>query len=324
MFQDLSSINNAGRSGDFVRARSLALNATQSYPNNAQAWYYLAQADGQLGNVKEATTSLARADQLDPTHSFVGNVNSYNALRAKLATVNQAVIVHDQNDYSVSHPGEGSHPFVWGFFILAFALVAAYVIKRLIDNGAAARAAEEALEEARRIKARADAKLDTYGTTHSTGYTPRTVHAVRPASVTPAYHSPSPSYNSAPAQQAGSTTIINNGNSSDGLLTGLLVGEALAGGHNHDTYVEHDVEVVHDEPVYTSGRSSGWDSGSSSSSSSSSGGWDSGSSSSSSSSSSSGWDSGSSSSSYDSGSSSSWDSGSSSSDFSSSSDSSGW
>jgi hypothetical protein len=308
MFQDLSSINNAGRAGDFVRARNLALDATQSYPNNAQAWYYLAQADGQLGNVKEATTSLARADQLDPTHSFVGNVNSYNALRAKLATVNQAVIVHDQNDYSVSHPGEGSHPFFWGFIIVVFALGLAYVIKRLIDNGAASKAAAAAEAEARALKARADAKLDSFGTRnvavrYSSG---GSVSTPRPASVAPVYHSGG---YSVPPTQAGSTTIINNGSNSDGLVTGMLLGEVIADSGRRDTYVEHDVEVVHDRGYDSGSSSSGspnWDSGSYSSPtpSPSSSSWDSGSSSSSS------WDSGSSSSSWDSGSSS-FDSGSS-------------
>jgi hypothetical protein len=305
---------------DWDGARHVALALTQQNPNDATAWYFLAQADNKLGNIGEATTSLARADQLDPIHSYVGNPAAYNELRAKLATVNQAVLVKQADDYSVSHPGEGSHPYVWGFVVLVFALVLAYVVKRLIDNGAAKRAAEEALEEARRVKAHADAKLDSYGThsVRATGF----VRPTRPPSVTPAYHTPSPAYGSQPAAASGGTTIINNGGSnSDGLLTGLLVGEALSS-HNNG-YVEHDVEVIHerDEPSYSS--SSNWDSGSSRSSSSDfdtgssysspspSPSWDSGSSSSSSyDSGSSSWDSGSSSS-FDSGSSSSFDSGSS-------------
>jgi tetratricopeptide (TPR) repeat protein len=335
MFQDLSPINNAGRAGDFDRARSLALDATKSYPNNAQAWYYLSQADAHLGNIQEATQALARADQLDPTHQFVGNMNAYNALRSKLATVNQTVLVNTKDDYSVTHPGEGSHPFLVGGIILVFVLALAYIIKRLVDNGAAKKLAAEAVREAYSAKNRVDTKLDSYGTRAAAPNPVRATGFQRPApsqpyiparpSVTPpAYAAPTP---------ASSTTIINNGSSNDGLVTGLLVGEMLSNNNRHDTYVEHDVEVIHERDPNTgwnpsqsaswnsgSSRSSSYDNGSSSydSGKSSSSSWDSSPSPSPS------WDSGSSSSSsWDSGSSSSWDSGSSS-DFSSSSDSSGW
>ena len=111
------------------------------------------------------------------------------------------------------------------------------------------------------------------------------------------------------------TTVVNN--SSNDMLTGIMVGSMLSGSH-HDTTRVVEREVIRevpapsrssrdsswdDIPSTSSSRSSSWDDTPSRSSSSSSS-WDSGSSSSSSSSS---WDSGSSSSSSDSGSSSSWD-----------------
>jgi uncharacterized membrane protein YgcG len=113
-------------------------------------------------------------------------------------------------------------------------------------------------------------------------------------------------------QPAPTTTVVNN--SSNDMLTGVLIGNMLSGSHHHDTertVVRETVREVpapsrdsswDDTPSRSSSRSSSWDDDSSSSSSSSSrSSW----SDSSSSSSSSSWDSGSSSS--DSSSSSSWD-----------------
>jgi cytochrome c-type biogenesis protein CcmH/NrfG len=102
------------------------------------------------------------------------------------------------------------------------------------------------------------------------------------------------------------TTVVNN--SSNDMLTGVLIGNMMSGSH-HDTTRIVEREVVRETPSYTPSptqsvretKSSSWDDDSSSSSSKSSSSWFSSSDSSSSSS----WDSGSSSS--DSGSSSSWD-----------------
>jgi len=93
-----------------------------------------------------------------------------------------------------------------------------------------------------------------------------------------------------------STTVVNN--SSNDMLTGVLIGNMLSGSHHHDTERTVVRETVREVPAPS--RSSSWDDTPSTSKSSS---W----SSSSDSSSSSSWDSGSSSSSSDSSSSSSWD-----------------
>jgi hypothetical protein len=334
MYVTYNDVTNAASAEQWDKARDLALSLTKDHPNDAKSWYYLAQSDVHLGNLQEASTALHRADQLDPLHTFVGNQNSYNELRAKLAVTDATVMVKTDNDYSVSHPGEGSHPFVWGFFVLVFALFAAYVITRLIKNGAAKKATLAAEALAANAKNRVDSKLDSYGSSNRTqfaGYGNGSGRQYRDAPVsTPPRSSYTPPASVSPAAPQASTTVINNGN--DGLLTGLLVGSMLSDhGHDHNTttIIERDAPSRSNDDFDTGSShkssSSSWDSGSSSrdddsDKSSSSSSWDSGSSSSSSSSSwdsgsssSSSWDSGSSSSSYDSGSS--FDSGSSSSDW---------
>jgi hypothetical protein len=323
-----NDVTAAAHAEQWDHARDLALSMTKDNPNDAKSWYYLAQTDVHLGNLVEAKEAVDRADKIDPLHTYVGNMNAYTTLRAKLAVTDQTVMVKTQNDYSVTHPGEGSHPYAVGFFVLAFALIAAYVINRLIKNGAAKRAAEAAAEEARVLKQRADAKLDSYGSTQLRGYhsSHNAERAAAEVRSTPARVVPQPvvrpaTYASAPAAPAPASTVVVNNNSGSDLATGVILGSMLSD-HHHDTTVVVERESAPSRSSYDDApsRSSSFDSGSSSSYSSRS---DDSDYSSSSSSSSSGWDSGSSSSSYDSGSSSSWDSGSSSS-FDSGSSSSDW
>lgn len=321
-------------------ARADLLQVTQQHPNSAKGWYYLAQVDQHLGNIGEATMALNRADQIDPTHSYVGNVALYNQLRAQLATSNQTVLVNTQTDYSVTHPGEGSHPYAWGFVVLVLAAAVAYVISRMIKNGGIKKAALLAESEARNAKGKLDAKLDSFAAPLpqvNVTKSARSEHAaaVRQASTTtasraaavratPARKVPKPYV---PAPHRDSTVVNNYGSNNDGLLTGVVLGSLLSD-HGHDRVVEATPTPSFDSgsrstPSFDSSNkdddSSSFDSGSRSS------GFDFGSSSfdSGSSSSSSSWDSGSSSS-FDSGSSSSFDSGSSSFDSGSSSSSDGW
>lgn len=274
----------------------------KNHPQSAKAFYAMAQAQAGLGNLDKAQKALNIATGLNPTLDF--------APASSVASLKQAITPQVAKIESI----EESHT-VRNTILIIFVIGMGFVVYSVYRRNKEAEEAmlkkqqehEEAMEQVRARMA-ADREKDRKAASEfASSYTPRPAYqgAQRTVNTTPPAQ---------PAQPAPTTTVINNttSNSSNDLLTGVLIGNMLSDHHSHDTtrvvererVIEREVpsksSTWDDTPSRSSSRSSSWDDDSSSSSSKSSS-WDSGSSSSSSSS----WDSGSSSS--DSGSSSSWD-----------------
>ena len=278
----------------------------QNHPKSAKAFYAMAQAQAGLGNLEKANKALTIAQGLNPTLDF--------APVESVAKLKQAITPQTAKIEAV----EESH--FWRDFVIGFVLFASvggiiYVLyTRKKDQEEAERQAEldrvlreqNAKEAAARSATRAKESVATAPKTE----TPKNTASI--ATSGPAV--PQPTYTPQPTH----TTVVNN--SSNDLLTGVLIGNMLGDHHHHDTTRVVEREVVREVEVPAKAPRSSWDDiGTSSSSRSSS--WDDTPSTPSRSSS---WDSDSSSSSSSSWSSSSSDSSSSWSDSSSSSSSSSW
>jgi uncharacterized protein len=282
----------------FAAAESGLVEIIKNHPQSAKAYYAMAQAQAGLGNLEKAQYALNKARGLSPSLDFASSSNVSNLERAITPQVQKIEYV------SESHFWRN----VFIFLVVAGAVYAFIEYRRRKDDdgndsssGVTPRPTPPSDSPSDRAYVREHKLLDTPAPTRESRQATSRVY--RTSSVS------QPTYQTQP-------TVVNNhyGSTNDGFLTGMLVGEALSGGHHdHTTIIER--ETVREAPS----RSSSWDSDSSSSyssSSSRSSSWDDDSSSSrssswdddSSSSYSSSWDSGSSSSKDDS-----WDSGSSSS-----------
>jgi hypothetical protein len=281
----------------------------QNHPKSAKAFYAMAEAQAGLGNLEKAQKALNLAKGIDPTLKFVseGSVRSLE----QAITPQTAKITYE----------EPSHFWRNFMYVVMFALFGwalyffwcVYNRKKDEDEGTGPFASSPKTPVSP-ITPSSSAKKETVVKDYASSYTPRPAYRGPVQSTsTPAPSTP------APAPAPTHTTVVNN--SSNDMLTGVLIGNMISNsGHHHETTRVVEREVIRETPS----RSSSWDdtpsSSSSSSRSSRSSSWDDDSSSSKSSS----WDDSSSrkSSSWDSdssSSSSSWDSGSSSSDSSSSS-----
>lgn len=271
----------------------------QNHPKSAKAFYAMAQAQAGLGNLEKAQKALNIATGLNPTLDF--------APASSVASLKQAITPQVAKIETI----EESH--FWRNTIMALILASAicgvfmlYIRKENEKTEAKEaeeyRKHEEAMEQVREKVAKAR-EQDLKTASSYVSPAPRPAYRGTTQTVAP---TPAP----APSAPTHTTTVVNN--SSNDMLTGVLIGNMLSGSH-HDTTRVVEREVVREVPAPS--RSSSWDDTPSKPSRSSS--WDDDSSSSSSSSKSSSWDSSPSSSS-----SSSWDSSSSSSDSSSSSSSS--
>jgi tetratricopeptide (TPR) repeat protein len=285
----------------------------RNHPKSAKAFYAMAQAQAGLGNQEKARKALDIATGLNPTLDFVPESSVRNLKEAITPQI------------GLIEPVEESH--FWRNTIMALILASAigfafmmYIRKE--NEKADAKEAEEyrkheeAMEQLRKTMAKSredDLKASKTASTYVPP-APRPAYRGTTQTVAPAPVSSTPTH---------TTTVVNN--SSNDLLTGVILGNMMGSSH-HDTTRVVEREIVRevevpakapksswddigstpskssswDDTPSKPSRSSSWDDDSSSKKSSS---WDSSSSSSSSSS----WDSGSSSSDSSSSSSSSWD-----------------
>jgi len=282
----------------------------RNHPKSAKAFYAMAQAQAGLGNQEKAKKALDIATGLNPTLDF--------APQSSVASLKEAITPQVKKIESI----EESHfwrDFVVGFILFAGVSGFVYVMyNRKKDQEEAERKATEAQVEAERVEALRQVKLrerEEYEAretlrkqaeqTQAVQQTPpakkktkaelkkeadeqvrveaerearmqrlRAEAAEEEARITRMrYSAPAPT-----------TTVVNN--SSNDMLTGVLIGNMIGGSHhNHETTRVVEREVVREVPA---SRSSSWDDTPSTSSSSRSSSWDDTSSSSSSRSSS--WD----------------------------------
>lgn len=314
----------------------------QNHPKSAKAFYAMAQAQAGLGNLEKAQKALNIATGLNPTLDFApaSSVQSLkDAITPQTAKIEAIEESHALRNFIL-------FAMVAGFFAACYFMWSVYARKvEEESNAIAEEAAKRNAEwEAKRKQEHMDmlAKQDAerkaelaaeaalkahknYGHERFDPANPDKLKSVKQfkeekaaAELREAQERASRAEAEARRAQLQSeslyrtqptTTVVNN--SSNDMLTGIMVGSMLSSHHDHETTRVVEREVVREVPApsrsstwddtpSTPSRSSSWDDDSSSSSKSSSSWSDSSSSSSSS------WDSGSSSSS-DSGSSSSWD-----------------
>lgn len=294
----------------YSAAESGLVEIIKNHPQSAKAYYTMAQAQAGLGNLEKARYALDKAQGLEPSLSFADSGAVKNLRQAISPQTSKIEAVPESN--------------FWTYFFILIGIGLLYFVYRWYNDNKEndSNSGSEPTNPWPKTPSPSSNTQSTSSTTSTRSSTYRSTP--RPST---AANRTSNNY----TQQPQVVNHYHNDNSSD-LLTGVLLGEALANNHSHDTVV-----VQQSAPVYvptveapisrndyftpsrtpeptrdtswddTPVKSNSWDSSSSSSSS-----WDDDSSSksssswSSSSSSSSSWDSGSSSSS------SSWDSGSSS------------
>lgn len=304
----------------------------QNHPKSAKAFYAMAQAQAGLGNQEKAKKALDIATGLNPTLDF--------APTSSVASLKEAITPQTKKIEAIeeSHALRNFVLFAMfaGFGVAIYFMYSVYA-RRQEEEEAARKAEYDAAEaKVKRMQAEREAEEEAarealrqhknYGNerfdpTNPDVLLPKKTKAQLKAEAdtlalreaqarADAAEASARMYRTSAQTVAQPTTTVVN-NSSNDMLTGVLIGNMLSSSH-HDTTRVVEREVVRevpapsrdsswdDTPSRSSSRSSSWDDDSSSSSKSSSS-W----SSSSDSSSSSSWDSGSSSS--DSGSSSSWD-----------------
>jgi hypothetical protein len=299
----------------------------------------MAQAQAGLGNLEKAQFALNKAKGLDPELKFASSSNIESLQQAITPQVEKIEVVHE------SHTARNVAIvlLVIGAGVLVFFLIRRYQEQEAVEEAARQAKHEQWQKEmdesharhealvAERIRAQAeadakDAALRAHKNYGKPGFDPENPNklktkkqleaeaqaaAIREANAR-AERAEADARNARNASySAPHTTVVNN--SSNDLVTGMMIGEMMSGGHNNTTVIERDVYVAPPAPSYSpppsrdsswdndssssSSKSSSWDSDDSSSKKSSS--WDSDSSSSSSSDSSSSWSSSDSSSSSD-------------------------
>lgn len=308
------------RDGNWAQAEKDLQQGLQEHPESAKGWYYLAQVEQHLGKTGEARTALSKADAIDPSHGYAGSLSKYNDFVGKLTSQHVAKSVTTttttatvrQPTVQPAHESGSVAPYFFGTLaVLVIVGIIVWVYKSIqrrqqeIDDKT--ERAYRDLVDSQPVTRTANS--GTYGAgvsqpvpRYSSANVTRPTVPVSPVIVQPSV--------------VPQTVIVGNTNNGyvDGMLTGVLLNEALSDHHRDhyysDPYVGHvdrgfdsgSTTTTTTTTTFDDGDTDTFDSGSSSSSSSSSSSWDSGSSSSSSwSDSSSSFDSGSSS--FDSGSS---------------------
>jgi len=256
----------------------------QNHPRSAKAYYAMSQAQAGLGNQIKAKEALDMATGIDPALKFASSSNVEN--------LKEAIQPQTRKIQAIE-----SHALRNGIIMLLLLCGVWYAVYRWKEG-------EKRRLQAQRKPGPKPAEPDTDrqaapplrpGPKPAEPDTDKQAAPPPRPGPTPTYNMreplpPTPTmYQSGPAPTVHHTTVVNNNSGGSDLLTGVMLGEMLAAGHEHRTVereVIREVPAPAPEPRRSSWdtptqekKSSSWDSGSSDSSSS----WDSGSSDSSSS-----------------------------------------
>ena len=199
-----------------------------AHPQSAKAYYAMAQAQAGLGHLEKAQYALNKARGIDPELKFASSSNIESLQQAITPQVAKIEVVTE------------SH-FWRNLFLIALMIGILYYVYTLITR-------KDDEDEYKPSASVPPAPTPPAGPTTTTSS--NAAFAAR-SYVPPTAPAPQPTYSAQPAP-----TVINNhygsNNSGSDMLTGVLVGEMIAGNHNHrDTvYVERDVYVA-PAPVYT-------------------------------------------------------------------------
>lgn len=242
------------QSHDWSRARSDVLKLIQQQPGNAKAEYFLAQIDVRMHNNAEARDALAKANNLDPSRSFVGNFTEYNHLSGYLnASLQVPMAYNATTQVPARQHDSNAGPAI---AVSCAVLLVLFVVMIVVMARNARKRAERSEERLRESLAAARRESHVHHTTTAAPGATRSPFHVDERYVAP----PAPRYYGSPAP---AQTVVHTGGGGSDMLTGILVGEMLS---DHGSR-----EVIREREVYRdsgSSSSSSFDYGSSSSSSS--------------------------------------------------------
>ena len=182
----------------------------------------MAQSQAGLGNLEKANKALNQAIGLDPSLKFASKTNIQNLKKAITPQSEMIEPVHESSHF-------------WLFLILA--IMGGYGIYWLYNKP--------------KKPDSVDKSGDKPETPPNTGYARSPDierNAANAANIAQQYPfetrypiNSTPRYTPQPQ-----TVVYNNSSNSDGLLTGMIIGDML--GSRHDTTIIHEKEIIHDTP----------------------------------------------------------------------------
>lgn len=109
----------------------------QAHPESAKGWYYYAQVELHQGKLVNAQHALAKADSIDPAHTFAGSIEKYNAFSQHLSSVSSNTAQVQQVLHSttvVSHALPEEHSMSLMPFFGGVALLVIFIFVKLFKN----------------------------------------------------------------------------------------------------------------------------------------------------------------------------------------------
>jgi|688.fasta_scaffold187979_2 hypothetical protein len=220
----------------YSAAESGLVEIIKNHPQSAKAYYTMAQAQAGLGNLEKARYALDRAQGLEPSLSFADSTAVRNLRQAISPQTSKIEAVPE------------SH--FWTYFLILLAIGLVYWAYRWYSEN------------------KDEGKTGTSGTSNPSPRTPSpssTGNSTRTSNSTTSTRSTKWSSNVDQQPQ-----VVNHyhDNSGTDLLTGVLLGEALANNnYSHDTVIVQQAPVyqapvqapVYQAPVQTPAAESSWD-----------------------------------------------------------------
>ena len=114
----VKQVEDAFREQNYAQAEALLNQVTEAKPNNAKAWYLLAQAEEKLGKYGQAKKDLSKAESLDASLKFSspGAVPRMHQELDRLESGRSvAAPAQAMNHSTVAIPGYSQHPAVGGY-----------------------------------------------------------------------------------------------------------------------------------------------------------------------------------------------------------------
>ena len=220
----------------YSAAESGLVEIIKNHPQSAKAYYTMAQAQAGLGNLEKARFALDRAQGLDPSLSFADSGAVRNLRQAISPQTSKIEAVPESN--------------FWTYFFILVGIVLLYLAYRWYSEN------------------KEEGQTGTSGTSNPSPRTPSpssTGNSTRTSNSTTSTRSTKWSSNVDQQPQ-----VVNHyhDNSGTDLLTGVLLGEALANNnYSHDTVIVQQAPVyqapvqapVYQAPVQTPAAESSWD-----------------------------------------------------------------
>ncbi len=207
-------------------------NIISNHPNSAKAFYAMAQAQAGLGNLEKANRALNQAIGIDPSLKFASSSNIQNLKKA--ITPQSAMIepVHESSHF-------------WLFLILT--IVGGYIIYWLYNRPSERPNSGNRAQDKPKDNPPSNPGYARSFTSSAPNVNQNTANAVQQPPLQSGYQ----------AQYVPQPQTVVYNNSSNGLVDGMIIGEML--GHNHDTTVIHEKEIIHDRPAPSGSNDNSWE-----------------------------------------------------------------